>query len=112
MKNLDTERVRYKRKDIKNFHSSHRNVKMIKSRKIMCVGHAASMRYDIFVGKRPHFGDSIPVARINRRTVSCVAACDSVDWLQEDKDENRWWAFDNTVMNLRASIQVYSFLTG
>jgi hypothetical protein len=54
---------------------------MIKSWKIVYVGHAANMwqmsnLYNIFVGeskrKRPYFGDSNPDASINRRTISRI----------------------------------------
>lgn len=56
-------------------------MKMIKSQRIMYVGHAArkgemSGLYNIFVResklKRPHFGESNPFVSINRRTISWV----------------------------------------
>jgi hypothetical protein len=62
-----------------NLHSLLKNAKMIKSRKIVCVGHVLSMRemknlYRIFVGeserKRPHLGDSSLEASIDSRTIS------------------------------------------
>jgi hypothetical protein len=90
-------------------YSSPNIIRQIKSRRMRWAGHVARMGeernvYKVLMGKpegkrplgRPRCRREDGI-RMNLREIGWG----NVDWIQLVQDRDRWWAFVNTVMNLR-----------
>jgi hypothetical protein len=95
--------------ELHSLYSSPNIIRVIKSRKIRWVGHVARMGegrgvYRVFVG-RPE--GKIQLERARRRWEDNIKmdlreiGIDGANWIQLTQDRVQWWAFVNTVMNLR-----------
>jgi hypothetical protein len=95
--------------EIHSLYSSSNIVKVIKSRRMRWAGQAARMgegrdAYRVLVG-RPE-GKS-PLGRPRRRWEYTIRMdlreieIDRANWIQLVQDSFQWWAYVNTVMNLR-----------
>jgi hypothetical protein len=95
--------------ELHSLYSSPNIVKVIKSRRMRWAGHLARMGegrvfYRVLVGRpegkislekpRRRWEDNI---KMDRREIGI----DGTDWIQLAQDRVQWWAFVNTVMNLR-----------
>jgi len=92
-----------------NLYASPNSVRVVKSRRTIWARHVARMRkmrnaYNIFVGKRR---GNRPFERPKRRYEDNIRmdvremGREFVDWMHLLRDREQWWAFVNTVMNLR-----------
>jgi hypothetical protein len=95
--------------ELHNLYSSPSVIRVIKSRRMRWVEHAARMgerrnAYRILVGKPE--GKS-PLGRPRRRWVDIIkinlreVGWDGRDWIDLAQDRDRWRAYVNAVMNLR-----------
>jgi hypothetical protein len=95
--------------ELGNLYSSPNIVKMIKSRRMRWAGHVARIGegrdvYRVVVGKlegkrslgRPRRRWEDNIKRHLRET-----GIDGANWIRLAQDRVQWWAFMNTVMNLR-----------
>ena len=50
--------------------------------------------------------------KLKRRMIKCLSRnrMGSVDWIHLAQDRKEWWAFANTVMNLRVPLLAGNFL--
>jgi hypothetical protein len=95
--------------ELHDLYSSPTIVRVIKSRRIMWVGHVARMEegtvvYRVLVGKperkrqlgrcRHRWEDNV---KMNLHEVECR----DMDWIEMAQDRDRWRAIVNAVMNLR-----------
>jgi hypothetical protein len=90
-------------------HSSPNTFRQIKSRRLRWVGHVACIREDWNVyqvlmgkpeGKRP-LGRSSHKWEDGLRMDLREIGWGSINWIQLAQDMDQWWAFVNTVMDLR-----------
>jgi hypothetical protein len=99
--------------ELHNLYSSPNVVRVIKSRRMRWAGHVASMGegrgvYRFFF-VRPE--GQRPLGRPRRRWEDNIKldlreiGIDGVNWIQLDQDRVQWWAFVNTLVNLRVSIR-------
>jgi hypothetical protein len=95
--------------ELHDLHSSPNIGRVIKSRRMRCAGHVARMgegrgAYRVLVG-RPE--GKRPLGRPRRRLEDNIKmdlreiGIDGANWIRMAQDRVQWWAFVNTVMNLR-----------
>jgi hypothetical protein len=95
--------------ELHSLHSSPNIVRVIKSRRMRRAGHVARMRkgrdvYRVLVG-RPEY--KRPLGRPRRRREDNIKldlkeiGIDWANWIRLAQDRFQWWAFVNTIMNLR-----------
>jgi hypothetical protein len=95
--------------ELHDLYSSPNIVRVIKSRRMRCVGHVTRMGegrsvYRILVGKPE---DKRPLRRPRRRWEDNIKLdvreirVDGANWIRLAQDRVQWRAFVNTVMNLR-----------
>jgi hypothetical protein len=95
--------------ELRDFYSLPITIRIIKSRRMRRAGHVARMgekrnAYRLFVGNPE---GKRPLGRPRRRWVDNIrmdlgeVGWGDVDWIDLAKDENRWRALVNSVLNLR-----------
>jgi hypothetical protein len=95
--------------EVQSLYSSPNIVRVIKSRRMKWAGHVARIGegrgvYRVLVG-RPE--GKRPLGRPRRRCEDNIKmdlreiGIDGANWIQLAQDKVPWWAFVNTVMNLR-----------
>jgi hypothetical protein len=97
--------------ELNDLYSSPRIVRVSKSRRMRWAEDVALMResrgvYRVLVGKPE---GKTPLGRLMRRWEDNnkmdlqEAGYEGMDWIDVAQDRDRWWAFVNSVMNLRVS---------
>ena len=95
--------------ELNDLYSSPNIVRVIKSRRMRCAGHVASMGekrvvYRLLVGKPE---GRRPLGRPRRRWVDNIrmdlqkVGCGYMDWIGLAQDRDRWRTIESAVMNLR-----------
>jgi hypothetical protein len=95
--------------ELRSLYFSPNIVRVIKSRRVRWAGHVARMEagrgvYRVLVG-RPE--EKRPLGRPRRRWEDNIKldireiGIDEANWIRLAQDRVQWWAFVNTVMNLR-----------
>jgi hypothetical protein len=95
--------------ELHDLYSSPNIVRVIKSRRMRWAGHVARMgegrgAYRVLVGRPKGKG---PMGRSRRRWEDNIKmglgeiGIDGANWIPLAEDRVRWWAFVNTVMDLR-----------
>jgi len=95
--------------EVNDLYSSPINVRVIKSRRMRCVGHVACVgerrgMYRVLVGKPEA---ERPLGRDRHRWENSIkvdlqeVGCGGMDWIELAQDRDSWWALVNAVMNLQ-----------